>query len=365
MTLRQRIEAVFRGERPDAMVWFGDLGYWYAAHRKIGDLPERWRGPLGIQQVHRDLNVGQYVPGCCAYRTIENPKVKVSRTERDGVAITEYQTPIGSLQQRHEYSPESFSWGYKEHPVKRAEDLRIVRYIEEGRRYEPCPEEIERIDREYADFGLPIIATRASPMGELYKSWIGVMDLSYLLADEPDEIHQTLDVMARSELSLFEITADSKCPYVMLCENFTAETMAGLFDLHSRDYLKEQIAKFHQRGKKVLCHIDGTLRGLVEKLPAIGVDCLDAVTPKPVGDVAVEDIRRLTGDDMLILGGLPGAMFAPPFAARDIEEHARKIIRLHKAGGKWMFGVADQVPPNGDIQLVKLIADLVEEFGRY
>ena len=30
-----------------------------------------------------------------------------------------------------------------------------------------------------------------------------------------------------------------------------------------------------------------------------------------------------------------------------------------------MFGVADQVPPNGDLKLVKLVSDLVEEYGRY
>lgn len=30
-----------------------------------------------------------------------------------------------------------------------------------------------------------------------------------------------------------------------------------------------------------------------------------------------------------------------------------------------MFGVADQVPPNGDLDLVRLVTRLVEEEGRY
>lgn len=62
---------------------------------------------------------------------------------------------------------------------------------------------------------------------------------------------------------------------------------------------------------------------------------------------------------------LAGAMFAPPFTARDIERHVKEIIRLHKDSGTFMFGVADQVPPNGDLALVKLVSDLVEEYGRY
>ncbi|HEY3376013.1 MAG TPA: hypothetical protein VGL77_00840, partial [Armatimonadota bacterium] len=70
-------------------------------------------------------------------------------------------------------------------------------------------------------------------------------------------------------------------------------------------------------------------------------------------------------DEMLILGGLPGAMFAPPFTADDIRQQVLEIIRLHKDSGRWMFGVADQVPPNGDIRLVKLVSDLIVEYGQY
>jgi uroporphyrinogen-III decarboxylase len=114
-----------------------------------------------------------------------------------------------------------------------------------------------------------------------------------------------------------------------------------------------------------LLHNDGTLRGTLEKLAGAGVDCVDSVVPMPVGDVAVADLRGLAGDDILLLGGLPGAMFAPPFTAQDIETHVREIIRHHKDSGRFMFGVADQVPPNGDLALVRLVADLVEEYGRY
>ncbi len=89
------------------------------------------------------------------------------------------------------------------------------------------------------------------------------------------------------------------------------------------------------------------------------------MTPKPVDDVALEDLRGMAGPDILLLGGLPGAMFAPPFDAKSMEKHVKEIIRIHKDSGKFMLGVADQVPPNGDITLVKLISGLVEEYGRY
>ena len=79
----------------------------------------------------------------------------------------------------------------------------------------------------------------------------------------------------------------------------------------------------------------------------------------------MSELRQLVGDDIIICGGLPGAMFAPPFTAKDIEKQVMEIIRCHKKSGKFIVGVADQVPPNGDINFVKLVSELLEEYGRY
>ncbi|HEY3418333.1 MAG TPA: hypothetical protein VGM23_15770, partial [Armatimonadota bacterium] len=158
MTLRERIETVFHGGTPDAMVWFGDLTYWYGSHAQIGDLPERWRGPRGIGQLHRDFQVGEYVPGCCAFTATDGDEVQVSTTKADGRIVHTWDTPVGSLRAVQEYSAPSYSYGYTEHAVKDVADLRTLRYIMEHRRYQADPVSVARIDAEYGDFGLPIAA---------------------------------------------------------------------------------------------------------------------------------------------------------------------------------------------------------------
>lgn len=348
------------------MAFYGDMTYWYGSHQTAGTLPPAWQGTGGITRLHRDLRVGQYVPGCCAYRMTEGLQVQVETDHTDGVHTVTWRTPVGSIRQVQQYSPESFSWGFTEHAVKTAADLKVLRYIMEHRQYSPAPEEIARVDREYGDGGVPIVAVPGSPVTELNKAWSGVMAMCYLMADEPEEVAMTLEAIARSQDALYAITEQCDCPYVMICENLSGETMGGYFDSHIAPYLRPRVEGLHHRGKKCLIHIDGTLRGVIGKVhQSTGIDCIDAATPAPVGDVVVEDLRSLAGPDIIILGGLPGAMFAPPFTARDMEEHVRKIIRIHKDGGKFMLGVADQVPPNGDIDLVKLVADLAEDLGRY
>jgi len=365
LTLRERIEAVFHGRIPDAMAWFADLTYWYSAHTQMGDVPQRWSGPRGIGQLHREYHVGEYVPGCCAYTTQEGEQVSVHTAEIAGQFITTWQTPVGALRSVKAYSAPSYSYGYTEHPVKDARDLRVLRYIIEQRRFHPDPAAVARIDAEYDDYGLPIVAVPASPISELNKTWTGVMNLGYLLADARDEVEATLQVMAENQTALYRITEEAACGYVMICENLTAETMGGLFARYSRDYLAMRVADLHAHGKKTLIHIDGTMRGVVEGIADIGIDCIDSFTPAPVGDVSLEEIRTLTGDDILILGGLPGAMFAPPFTETDLAHYVRNLIRLHKDSGRFMLGVADQVPPNGDIRLVRMVSDLVEKYGGY
>lgn len=365
MTLRERFNAVFRGEQPDVMAFYGDMGYWHTAHQRIGDLPEAWRGERGIDQLHRDLRVGEYVPGCCAYTQREGDGVRCESYSDGDIWTSEWHTPVGMLRQRRQYSSASFSAGYIEHAVKGVDDLRVLRYIMERRTSDPCPAAIETVERDYGDFGVGIVAVPGSPLTELNKTWMGVMDMCYLLADEREEMEKTMAVIAENQDRLYAITEASVCPYVMICENLSAETMGGYFDAYIGPYLTARTAGLHAHGKQAIIHIDGTLRGVVERIPATGIDAIDAMTPAPVGDVDVADIRALVGDELIILGGLPGAMFAPPFTAEEMADHVRRIIRHHKDRGRFIFGVADQVPPNGDLALVRLVSEMVEELGRY
>ena len=137
MTHRERMEAVFRGERPDVMAWFGDLTYWYDAHRTIGDLPERWQGPNGLHELHQELNIGEYIPGCDPCDVVEGDGVSCEVTDDGELRVTKWHTPVGTVREVQEYSRISFSWGYTEHSVKEAGDLGVVRHIFENRNYIP------------------------------------------------------------------------------------------------------------------------------------------------------------------------------------------------------------------------------------
>ena len=92
---------------------------------------------------------------------------------------------------------------------------------------------------------------------------------------------------------------------------------------------------------------------------AAGFDAVEALTPKPAADLEIEEIRDLAGNDTVILwGGLPGIMFAPPYTWEQMATHVRRV-RESWGDRPFVWGVGDQVPPDGDIEFCRRIAQFV------
>jgi hypothetical protein len=108
------------------------------------------------------------------------------------------------------------------------------------------------------------------------------------------------------------------------------------------------------------------VRGLLPKLARAGFDAVEALTPSPAGDLEVGEMRAIaseiqpaSGDGRIILwGGVPGVMFAPPFRWPDLQAHVARVLACWH-GEPFILGVADQVPPDGEIEYVRRISELV------
>jgi hypothetical protein len=99
--------------------------------------------------------------------------------------------------------------------------------------------------------------------------------------------------------------------------------------------------------------------GILPKLIESGFDAIEALTPKPAGDLQVTEIRELAGSRKAILwGGVPGVMFAPPFTWEQMEEHIKNLLDGWRTA-PFIMGVADQVPPDGNIEYCKRISELI------
>jgi hypothetical protein len=250
------------------------------------------------------------------------------------------------------------------YPVETPEHLRIVRYVYEAARFEPDYDAWHYGDRLTGDQGIHVMAIGRGGISSLLAEWAGVTNLSYLLVDAREEVDRTVAVMLEHNARIVDILCGGPGPLVEFCDNLTGEVVTHLFRDYQFDFYTEQIRKLHAAGKKTLSHVDGTLKGVLPLMAATGLDAAESVTPMPCGDVAVEDLRELAGPDLILFGGMPGAMFAPPFTADDIRRQVERIYEHHWEYGKFVLGAADQIPPNADMELVRLTGELCEELSR-
>jgi len=355
--MRQRLLDVFARGAARPMPWLADLTYWHSAHAEQGTLEPRYAGEEGLLRLHKDL-------GClCYYDYAYRPWDVVCDTAEittEGDAhrhVTTWRCRGGTLTQESRYLPEAFCWANVDHPVKTAGDLAIVCQIVAGRRYVANPSRY--LDRQAAvgEWGLPCAILPRAPLAAMIAEWAGVMTTSYLAADVPIALDEALACLRQDFDRGLAAAEQSPAPLLHLGDNLSAQNVGGFFDRHLRGDYERAAARLHRAGKYVAVHLDGTMRGLLGPLARTGVDAVESLTPKPAGDLALEELRPTAGPRVILWGGLPGAMFAPPFTEKDIDRQVARIRELFEDEGRFIVGSADQIPPNGDIRLVARVAE--------
>ena len=372
MTLKERLLAVFRGERPDVMPWFADITYWYGTAEEQGTLPEKYRGE-GIYQLYRDL-------GCGAHEHVLGRPYEAELTEVESNITYEYdadgepyreqtywRTPVGSLTRIKQYEPASNSWAYRKYAVQTPDDLKVLRFICEHQHL-VSTDFAGQTNQIKAWGGVGVASTfpPRNPLSALLVSWMGVMNVSYALHDMPAEVEKTMDVMAQADDPVYEAIADSPAPLVYFGENLTGEVISPTwFKKYCAPYYIRRANLLRKKGKYIFLHIDGTMRSLLPLIADTGIHCAQSLTPAPVGDVALSEMRELAGDELILWSGVPGVCFSPLYPFEVVRNIVMDCFKYHKEFGRFIIGVCDQVPPDGEIERVRMISDLVEEYGRY
>lgn len=363
MTLRQRLLTVFAGRAAERVPFYADLSYWYASQQMRGTLPPQYAGDEGYLRLHQDLGVGIYVYAPSPFVVHTDPQVQRQVHEHEGERITVTRTPAGTVRERWRYCPTSFSWGPEEYAVKSPRDLQVVAYVAQARGVEANLAPLDACDRAWGESGLPVTLTPRTPLAQLVVEWVGLETLAALVADVPHEVERTLELLRRCDDPVYRILEACPATLVEIPDNLSAEVVGGWWRRYSADYYRHRIDGLHATGKKVGVHLDGTLRGLIEVLPQVGLDFIESVTPAPVGDLPIEALRLRVPPQTILWGGIPGALFSPLFPEDELRRHVQRVLEAQRAQGRFVLASADQVPPDGDIGRVRRVAEWVDEFG--
>lgn len=372
MLPEERILAVFEGRLPDIMPWFADLTYWYHAQVIKGTLPEKYKGDKGRLRLYKELGCGAHEELYGPVVTIKYKEIKVrTYTEKlpDGeLRKTVYDTPLGTLKKIAKYSSKSYSTATIKYPIETVRDLKVLKVIYEDMDIKPNYKAYERqieLMELWRGWGIVSSLPPRTPFIRLIIEWAGVITTFKLYWRFREELDEIIQLMKEKDDIIYEAIREAPARFVYFGENLSSDIISPkIFREYFFDYYRKRAQELHSAKKLIYVHIDGRLRGLLSLIAATGVDCAQSLTPHPVGDLPLESFRKEAGPDIILWGGLPGVYFSKVYDESSLLKTLHKLIESYRSDGKFIVGVADQVPPDGDINRVKKVSEVIEEYGK-
>ena len=369
MTERERVLAVLNHQKPDRLPWLADFDYLIYSLKMDGTYPAEYVNhelDRGLQKMHRDYGTGFYLQGYEPFQAVRK-NVDIRTETKGDVTVTTWTTPVGTLREVTQFSGKSYSTGITEHMIKDIEDLKVYAYICENTSYLPDYEKARYRYKTIGDNGVVLCYTPKSPLMDLVALKAGVENVTYMKMDDEEEFAAILDSIEEKYDEACRIVLDSPAECIMIPENISSECVASFYQDHMKRYHKKWTDQIRAAKKYSFVHQDGTVRGLISQLSReSGFDVIEAVTPKPMGDVSIDEVASLVDDKTIIWGGIPGGMFVESVLSdAEFDAHVKHVIEVMTQNPRYVLGVADQIVPGSSVRRIKRVRELVEAYGAY
>ena len=366
MTPRERLLTVLSHQKADCVPWFGDLDYWATSLICRGEKPKDFVSSDAYLEWHRDLGVGFYLQGRFPFKEVFD-SCTVEEKRKDGIRTRTIDTPVGSIVEQWQWLDDSFSEAPVKHFIENERDLQVYKYLYTHISYEPDYEFFRKRKDQIGDYGVVLGYMPKSPLMQMIALDCGIMNTVFLEMQYPELFAEVIESMEKTLANACRIVLDSPAEVIMIPENLSAEMVGPiLFEKYMRGYQTRWAQEINARGKYSCIHMDGTLRGLLREVCSVGLTFIEACTPAPVGDLAMDDWDSYTANSETILwGGIPGVFFTPSVTDEEFVAFVRQVLAVMRKNPKYVLGVADQVPPDGLAYRVAQVRDLVETYGRY
>ncbi len=354
---------IIQGRAGGRVIWQPRILAWYYERRFLRQpLPGPYEG-MSLAQIYRSLGCSNRAYDyTAAFRWTDDPRTHV--TQRD-LSPTEYEvrieTPAGTYGGRF-LRAETTSWHVPlKWPVSNEAEMRAAAWRYEHMTVSFDREAYDRIHHEWKGLGIPCCYFTRSSIQKLFVEDMGTEETIFALLDYPaacERYFEALDVMAERYI---DAIIESPIVSISLGDNIhSSVTSPELFVKYVLPVYHRRIPRLKAAGKFLHSHWDGNVKPLLPYARETGLDGIEAITPLPQGDVTLEEAKAALGD-MYLLDGIPAVYFDATFSEQELLDCARKCIDLFAP--HLILGVSDEVSFNGDIERVRRVGDLVDEYN--
>jgi len=128
--------------------------------------------------------------------------------------------------------------------------------------------------------------------------------------------------------------------------------------------LKEHVDLVHSYGALYDMYDDGRLMGILDIVKACGVDVLETLTPPPVGDADLAEIKRRIGDSVCLKGWVDLLHVVKQGTPELVERTVRDAIAVAAPGGGFILGSSDSFRDGTPLANLKAYFAAARRYGR-
>ena len=362
MTRKELNLAIFQGTT-DKVLWQPRLEMWIDHRRNTDTMPDRFKGMdnFGIYDELRCSPRYNVHSGLSSWREEEFGR-RTEEIDHNHVAGI-LETPWGELRtvtKRVWESDQVVNERIEEFPVSTAEGLLILTKMAETVQFKIDPNAFTESEAEQGDRAASSIICQSDAYTDLIKSYSGLINASYLLADCPKEMDAYIEVChARDDRWLAEIFK-IPCPIYNLGDHTTNEfTPPPILERYCMPRWRKISKLMTEHGRYVHSHWDGNSRHLLPYLKDSGLHAVEALTVAPMGDMTLEGIKEAVGDQIVVLDMIPVIYVLPNYPVGDLMDFVKRVIDMFAP--RLILGVSDELSAPCEIQRIDMIADLIDK----
>lgn len=340
MTGVERVRAVLDRRAAGTPVFAPNYWQWFTHHRNHRRLPPELRDcrtqldmirrlglPVFSRNIYCDPERGWF--GGLSHESAAGFEIVEQRAADGADTVTDrvYRSPAGELRERRRYVREESTLVQETFLLDGSGDgIELFERLVAARRWRFDAGAYAAVAREVGDDGLAVAGELFSPLKLMHLS-AGAANAVYLLEDHPDRCRAIMAAHEDAQLDLLRQMLAARVPAVMAMDNLDAA-------FHPPEYLERCSASFYARasalcreaGSAFFIHACGQQRAILPRIGELGVDGLEGVAHPPLGDVELDDALRLTGDRLIVTGGIT-AMETERFrTSEDVRAYVRGLL---------------------------------------
>jgi hypothetical protein len=313
-----QVQAVLRREKPARFVYAPNYWQWFTHHQNHGSLPPELRDCgsqldllryLGVDVFSRNLycDPTRYWFGGLSDAVCDSVEVDERRFKDGPDTVTEvtYHTRKGVLTERLRFVFAQSTLVQEKHLLDDyAAQLDAFGELVRGRYWRFNTALYRQWQDRVGNMGVVNAGELLSPL-KLLHMVAGADQAVYLLEDYPERCREWMNLHEAAQLDLVRQMLDAAVPAMISMDNLDAA-------FHPPKYVERYSASFYEKASRLcrerdaafLIHACGRQKALLPLIGSLGVDGLEGVAYPPLGDTELDEAFRLSGDRLLITGGI-------------------------------------------------------------